>query len=158
LLIVAFAGDPARAAARHGLGLDWVARHLSLDRRAAFTKRATLRRGDAGAADVVEHEPAVPALQAGASEERRRVAAVCGIGQRLGPEPFRHGDLLVLRAQEALVAEGVGGRLAALVREHAGWLIDHYGTGHADEAGVALLAGTAFDATWWNIVASATRW
>ncbi len=151
-LIVAFAGDPARAAARHGLDLDWVARHWSLDRRAGFTKRATLRRGGAGSADVVEHEPAAAALQADAPEERRRVAAVCGISQRLGPEPFRHGDLLVLRAHEALVAEGVGARLAALVREHAGWLAGHYGTGHADEAGVALLAGTAFDATWWNIV------
>ncbi|HTN22872.1 MAG TPA: class I SAM-dependent methyltransferase [Solirubrobacteraceae bacterium] len=151
-LVVAFAGDPARAAERHGLDLDWVARHWSLDRRAAFTKRATLRRGDAGAPDVVEHEPAAPAQDPDAPEERRRVAAVCGISQRLGPEPFRHGDLLVLRAHEALVAEGVGARLAALVREHAGWLEGHYGTGHADEAGVALLAGTAFDATWWNIV------
>jgi hypothetical protein len=152
-LVVAFAGDPARAAERHGLDLEWVARHWSLDRRAAFTKRATLRRSGVG--DVVEHEPAAPARYAGAPEERRLVAAVCGIDQRLGSEPFRRGDLLVLRAHEALVAEGVGARLAELVREHARWLVAHYGTADVDGDGVALLAGTAFDATWWNIVVDA---
>lgn len=153
LLIVAFAGDPARAAARHGLDLDWVARHWSLERRGAFAKRATLRRG-IGGEEVVEHEPAalVGAAEAEAAEERRRVAACRGITQRLGTEPFRRGDLVVMRAHEAIAAEGVGRRLADLVADHGRWLVDQYGTGAVDGDGFELLSGTAVDATWWNIV------
>ena len=150
-LIVAFAGDPARAAARHGLDLDWVARHWSLERRGAFAKRATLRRG-IGGEDIVEHEPAALVGAVDCAEERRRVAAAHGITQRLGAEPFRHGDLLVMRAHEAIAAEGVGRRLADLVADHGRWLVDRYGTGAVDDDGFELLAGTAFDATWWNIV------
>ncbi|MEA2154220.1 MAG: hypothetical protein QOE11_360 [Solirubrobacteraceae bacterium] len=150
-LIVAFAGDAQASAARHGLDLDWVARHWSLERRPAFTKRATLRRTGSGEA-VVEHEPAWLAEGGEASEERRRVAAACGVRQRLGTEPFRRGDLLALRAHEALTAQGVGARLALLVAEHARWLVERYGIGTTDDDGVALLRGTAFDATWWNIV------
>jgi hypothetical protein len=150
-LIVAFAGDPARAAARHGLDLDWVARHWSLERRGAFAKRATLRRG-IGGEEVVEHEPAVLVGAADASEERRRVTAAHGITQRLGVEPFRRGDLLVMRAHEAIAAEGVGRRLADLVADHGRWLVDRYGIGAVDDEGFELLSGTAFDATWWNIV------
>jgi hypothetical protein len=150
VLVLAFAGDRARAAERLGLDLDWVARHWSLDRRPGFAKRVTLRRrGDC--AEVV-HEPAAMAFSAGADEERRRVAAATGVRQRLGVEPFRHGDLLSYRAHEALAAEGLAGRFAALVGEHADWLARCYGTGERDADGVELLAGSAFDATWWNIV------
>jgi SAM-dependent methyltransferase len=149
-LIVAFAGDPLRSAERHGLDLDWVARHWSLNRRPSFAKRVTMRR--AGSEAVVEHELSWLAHTAVASEERRRVAAACGVRQRLATEPFRRGDLLSLRAHEALVAEGVGARLTALVSEHADWLAEHYGIGEVDDDGIELLDGTAFDATWWNIV------
>jgi SAM-dependent methyltransferase len=149
-LIVAFAGDPLQSAERHGLDLDWVARHWSLGRRRSFAKRATLR--GSGADAVVEHEHAWLAHTPAASEERRRVAAACGVQQRLGIEPFRRGDLLALRAHEALAAEGVGPRLAALVTEHAQWLVERYGIGECDDDGIELLEGVAFDATWWNVV------
>jgi SAM-dependent methyltransferase len=149
-LIVAFAGDPVRSAERHGLDLDWVARHWSLGRRPSFAKRATLR--GAGTDAVVEHEHAWLAHTPAASEERRRVAAACGVQQRLGTEPFRRGDLLALRAHEAIAAEGVGPRLIALVAEHAQWLVERYGIGEHDDDGIELLDGLAFDATWWNVV------
>jgi SAM-dependent methyltransferase len=151
VLVLAFAGDRARAAEQLGLDLDWVARHWSLDRRPGFAKRATLRRRD-GADAVVVHEPAAIAGATGAGDERRRVTAACGVRQRLGTEPFRRGDLLSYRAHEALAAEGLGGRVGALVREHAGWLARRYGTGERDGDGIELLAGSAFDAVWWNIV------
>ncbi|MEA2131629.1 MAG: hypothetical protein QOJ85_4520, partial [Solirubrobacteraceae bacterium] len=150
VLVLAFAGDRARAAEHLGLDLDWVARHWSLDRRPGFTKRATLRRRG-GADAVVVHEPTAIA-GAGAGDERHRVTAACGVRQRLGTEPFRRGDLLSYRAHEALAAEGLGSRFGALVREHADWLARRYGTGERDAAGVELVAGRAFDATWWNIV------
>jgi SAM-dependent methyltransferase len=149
-LIVAFAGDPVRSAERHGLDLDWVARHWSLERRPSFAKRATLR--GSGADAVVEHEHAWLAHTAQADEERRRVTAACGVRQRLGTEPFRRGDLLALRAHQALTVEGVGERLVALVTEHASWLVERYGIGERDDDGIELLDGNAFDATWWNIV------
>jgi SAM-dependent methyltransferase len=150
LLVVAYAGDRERAAQRLGLDTDWVARHWSLDRRPGFAKRATLRRVGEGA--IVVHEPAAMGRTPDAREERRRAYAATGVRQHLGPEPFRRGDLLALRAHEALAAEGIGPRLAALVGEHAAWLTERYATGEHDGDGVALLAPTAFDATWWNIV------
>lgn len=148
--IVAFAGEVAPARERLGIDLDWVARHWSLDRRPAFAKRATMRSMGPGA--VVDHEPAAMARTVAAREERARVGAATGVRQRLGAEPFRRGDLLSLRAHEALAAEGIGDRMTALVAEHADWLQERYGTGETDEAGQPQLEGRAFDATWWNIV------
>ena len=152
-LIVAFAGDPARRR-RPPRPRPRLGRAALVAGPAARRSRSGRRCAEAAPAARMSSSTSPPRLRCRPTPRRSAAAwpAVCGISQRLGPEPFRHGDLLVLRAHEALVAEGVGARLAALVREHAGWLAGHYGTGHADEAGVALLAGTAFDATWWNIV------
>ncbi len=150
VLVLAFAGDRERAVRRLGLDLDWIARHWSLDRRPGFAKRATLR--GRGADAVVVHEPAALGCGGQRDEERGRVAAASGVRQHLGTEPFRRGDLLSYRAHEALAAEGLGERFAALVREHADWLSRRYGTGERDGAGVELVSGRAIDATWWNVV------
>jgi len=71
---------------------------------------------------------------------------------RLAEEPRQRGPIVAFAALEALVDEGVGPRLHALVDRYAGWLHDAFGTGAVDADGVALLRGDALDAIWTNVI------
>lgn len=141
-LVLAYAGDREEARSRLGLDTDWVARHYSLGRTPEARKRVTLP----AASTEVLHEPVM-----GGRDE----AAPVTIGpfvHTLGPEPFRPGDLLLFEVLATAAAHGVGERFARHARSLAELLVSRYGTGGVDEAGVALLEGTAIDALWWNVV------
>ncbi|MGI8780688.1 MAG: methyltransferase domain-containing protein [Solirubrobacteraceae bacterium] len=145
-LVAAFPTDPDASARRLGLELGWVARHYSLDRRACFQKRATLR------GDVVAHEPA-PFASAPREDEQAEVAALVGLTQQLSRERYARGDLVVHAVLETVAAEGLGPGFARHVSELRAWLIDHYGQPSGEDA-PPLVRGAAFDATWWNLVAT----
>jgi hypothetical protein len=148
LVLVAYRGDPERTAARLGIERGWAARHWSLDRRPACRKRVTLT---ADGAIVNE-------LAAGGPAARRPVVDLGLFEHRLVDEPRRRGPLVVFAALEALVAEGAGPRLHALIRRYATWLEAEFGTGRRDAGGVALLRGEALDAIWVNVIDDSGRW
>jgi precorrin-6B methylase 2 len=142
LVLLAYRGDPERAADRLGIERGWAARHWSLDRRPACRKRVTLT-----AEGAIVNE-----LAAGGPAGRGATIDLGLFEHRLAVEPRRRGPLVVFEALEALVAEGVGPRLLAHVRTYAAWLEAELGTGRRDADGVALLRGDALDAIWVNLI------
>jgi SAM-dependent methyltransferase len=141
-LVLAHAGDPAKAHERLGLDTEWVARHWSLDRRPEFRKRVTLRAGNLGPA-VVDHESLGRASG---------TAARGAVRQELGREPFRRGDSGLVEVFETLAAEGTGERFLQHVRELRDWVLIEHGTGLVDGEGLPLVDGAGIDATWWNLI------
>jgi SAM-dependent methyltransferase len=140
-LVVAFKGDREAAVDELGLDLEWAARRYSLERRAGLRKRATLRDR------VVEHEHA-PFGDAELAEAREAVARF-GLVHAPAPEAHEAGELLLRDVLRATVRDGAGEELATYVRAHRAWLLERYGVESRD---AALVAGEAFDATWWNVV------
>lgn len=142
-LVVAFKGEREAAIEALGLDLDWAARRYSLERRAGLRKRATLR----GAVVVHDH---APFGDRGLSAEREAVARF-GLVHAPSPEAHETGELLLNRVLRAVVRDGLGDELVEHVRAHRAWLLERYGAG---SHGAALVAGEAFDVTWWNVIAA----
>lgn len=138
-LLLAYAGDPAAVRERLGVERDWAARHYSLDRAPVFRKRTTLRAAS-GAPATVEIETLVSGDGA---------PARFGAGRT---EPHVPGDLLVHRVAEAGRAPDAEHRLAVLLAGLHDWLLERHGTGEVDADGIPLVAGSAIDAVWWNLV------
>jgi hypothetical protein len=136
-LVLAFRGDAGAVGSELGLDLDWSARHYSLDRRPCLRKRNTLRGG------FVEVSTAPDAAGLAALRE-------FGLAFEAASEPLARGDLAIMAVHEALAAEGLGERFSGHVRSYRDWLLETFGAG--DAAGVPLVSGEAFDATWWNVV------
>jgi len=149
-LVVAHPVSEEDSAARLGLERDWVARHYSLGRRAAFHKRATLRDG------TVTHEPAASARPGG--PDAAEVKARLGLSQALSAEPYARGDLVVHRVLETIAAEGAGDGFGRHVAELRDWIAEHYGIAGGADGEPVLVRGEAFDATWWNIVETEHGW
>ena len=143
-LVVAHRGDPAAVHERLGIDLSWSARHYSLDRRPGLRKRITLADGS------VEVTTRPLGEDAGTAAAARAAVREYGVGFEPEPEPRRTGDLLSLHVLEAIVADGLGARYDAHLREYRRWLLGEFGAGEA--GGVAMVRGDAFDATWWNVV------
>lgn len=149
-VVVAVNGDRAAARARLGIDEGWVARHWSLDRRAAFAKRASLELDPAGSGDLV-----VVNTCAVADPQPAPAAELIGLAQRLAPEPFRRGHNALLPVLEALAGGRLPQELPAVVARLAAFLQDEFaapGAGH-DAQGIPFLRGDALDVTLWNLVA-----
>jgi GT2 family glycosyltransferase len=141
-LVLAYNGDRDAVRARLGVEDGWVARHYSLDRRAAFCKRTSLEQ-EPGGGLVVRNEAAVPKAEAPAG---------LALEQHLADEPFRPGHQLLFTLLEHAAAGRLLHELPGVVSALERFLEGEYGTGRSDPAGAALLRGEAIDATPWNIV------
>ncbi len=142
-VVLAYNGDRERVRARLGVEDGWVTRHYSLDRRPAFCKRTSLERADGGGL-VVRNTQAAPGAEPAPSQ--------LALTQVLEDETFHAGHQLNFELLELGAAGHLAGRLPALLRRLQDYLVDRYGAGAVDGAGVPLLRGAALDAVWWNIV------
>lgn len=141
-LVLAWPDAAAREADRAGIDLRWQARHYSLDRRPDFRKVVSL------ADDRVEHVAFYPSAE---RPEAAAIERVLGLTQTLGPEPFRHGDLLLYRVLETVAAHGLGGEFAVHVGALRAWVLDQFAVPFAVES-VPFVSGAAYDVVWWNLV------
>lgn len=144
-LFLAFRGDPRRTCTRLGIDLSWSARSYSLNRRPGLRKRITLVDG------VVECDDRPLGERADEGLAARTAMRRFGVGFEPRAERRARGDLLVLEVLADLTTGGLGGGFAEHVRRHRQWLIATFGTGDP-RAAVPMVDGSAFDATWWNIV------
>ncbi|HEY4348153.1 MAG TPA: glycosyltransferase [Gaiellaceae bacterium] len=144
-LVLAYNGDRNAVRARLGVEDGWTARHYSLDRRPAFCKRTSLE--IAGDGLIVRNIAAVPGAQA--------PEPGLALTQRLEDEPFRPGHQLQFTILEHAAAGRLNSALPALLAQLHDFLVQEFGAGRSDSAGLTLLTGNAIDVTPWNIVVDA---